>query len=283
MVYFLKDQSPTLPLASPKTHVPLLPVKERGLRFYSPEVGRWTSRDPIGERGGGDLYVYLNGAPTDLIDPIGLQAAGPTCCCCCAESLSIDNVQEIVEKKYTDMPTVVAIDKSCKGLPQHHDKPIDGNYFELKIGLSYVASTRPADCELRWSEFRWADKSTSYDLLPTAASWQAAVWNNCRKKPCPGSESLTIPDMPGIWSGDAPTDFKEYTTLKGRITVYSASTCHCAHDSLEVRFIQRVTLDGSGKHADPSKSCFAYQNGAGSWIKVPSDCSAIGDGDLHVP
>jgi hypothetical protein len=37
--------------ASPKTHVPLPRLQERGLRFYSPEVGRWLSFDPIRELG----------------------------------------------------------------------------------------------------------------------------------------------------------------------------------------------------------------------------------------
>ena len=45
--------------ASPKTHTPGSPVKERGHRYYMPEVGRWTSRDPIGEEGGINLAVYL--------------------------------------------------------------------------------------------------------------------------------------------------------------------------------------------------------------------------------
>ena len=31
-------------------------LKERGQRFYNPSSGRWLSRDPIGERGGRNLY-----------------------------------------------------------------------------------------------------------------------------------------------------------------------------------------------------------------------------------
>jgi hypothetical protein len=40
------------PLASPKTHTPLSRLQERGHRFYSTELSRWISRDPIGEMGG---------------------------------------------------------------------------------------------------------------------------------------------------------------------------------------------------------------------------------------
>jgi uncharacterized protein RhaS with RHS repeats len=41
--------------------------------FYDPNVGRWISRDPIGEEGGNALYVALNNAPADRIDPLGLK------------------------------------------------------------------------------------------------------------------------------------------------------------------------------------------------------------------
>jgi len=48
--------------ASLKTHTPDSRVKERGHRYYFPEVGRWLSKDPIEEEGGDNLYavVYNN-------------------------------------------------------------------------------------------------------------------------------------------------------------------------------------------------------------------------------
>ena len=44
--------------AMPKTHTPASPVKERGYRYYSPEMGRWLSRDPIGDEA---FVAYLRG------------------------------------------------------------------------------------------------------------------------------------------------------------------------------------------------------------------------------
>ncbi|MDA8383507.1 MAG: RHS repeat protein [Betaproteobacteria bacterium] len=41
-------------------------------REYDPSVGRWLSRDPIGEAGGENIYAYVNGSPVNQVDPSGL-------------------------------------------------------------------------------------------------------------------------------------------------------------------------------------------------------------------
>jgi len=46
-----------------------------GYRYYHPNLGRWISRDPIGEEGGLNLYFYSNNNPTNEIDWIGLAVA----------------------------------------------------------------------------------------------------------------------------------------------------------------------------------------------------------------
>jgi len=40
-------------------------------RAYDPDLGRWLSRDPIGETGGVNLYLYAFDDPTDLLDTDG--------------------------------------------------------------------------------------------------------------------------------------------------------------------------------------------------------------------
>jgi RHS repeat-associated protein len=42
-------------------------------RPYSPSLGRWTSRDPIGEEGGPNLYGFVRNRPVSLLDFLGLQ------------------------------------------------------------------------------------------------------------------------------------------------------------------------------------------------------------------
>ena len=46
-----------------------------GYRYYSPTQGRWLSRDPIGERGGANLYGIVDNNPVNHFDAFGLQAA----------------------------------------------------------------------------------------------------------------------------------------------------------------------------------------------------------------
>jgi RHS repeat-associated protein len=41
-------------------------------RAYDPNLGRWLSRDPIGENGGLNLYGYVGNNPVNLLDPLGL-------------------------------------------------------------------------------------------------------------------------------------------------------------------------------------------------------------------
>jgi len=48
-------------------------VSLRGLRSYSPGQGRWTSRDPIGERGENPLFVFVSNDPVDSWDLLGRE------------------------------------------------------------------------------------------------------------------------------------------------------------------------------------------------------------------
>ena len=79
-----------------------------GFRFYSPQLGRWLSRDPMGEpsfhgvlgargrampRSDANPHLFARGNPIDLIDPLGLEVQPPAdfhfphedegedCCC----------------------------------------------------------------------------------------------------------------------------------------------------------------------------------------------------------
>ncbi len=55
-------------------------------RYYSPTLGRWISRDPIGEEGGVCLYTFAANSPVIAIDPLG-------------RDYHIPNAQEILERE----------------------------------------------------------------------------------------------------------------------------------------------------------------------------------------
>ncbi|MFO0973764.1 MAG: RHS repeat-associated core domain-containing protein [Phycisphaerae bacterium] len=51
-----------------------LGVLHVGARWYWPETGRFLERDPIGIRGGANVYQYSSNCPTNRIDPKGLES-----------------------------------------------------------------------------------------------------------------------------------------------------------------------------------------------------------------
>jgi hypothetical protein len=48
-------------------------AEAHAMRWYSPNTGRWFSRDPIGEEGGENIYAAFNNSPTYNIDLFGLS------------------------------------------------------------------------------------------------------------------------------------------------------------------------------------------------------------------
>jgi len=57
---------------TPDTAFPYMHV---GARYYDPSSGRFLQRDPIGIRGGSNVYLYAQGAPSALLDPLGLRVS----------------------------------------------------------------------------------------------------------------------------------------------------------------------------------------------------------------
>ena len=48
-----------------------------GYRYYSPDIGRWISRDPIEEQGGFNLYAFVNNDPVNKIDVLSFNTWMP--------------------------------------------------------------------------------------------------------------------------------------------------------------------------------------------------------------
>ena len=68
-----------------------------GFRFLRLDCGRWPNRDPVEERGGINLYVYVANAPSTRIDLLGLQVIvqrDPRPCARCGLGTGTPHVQE---------------------------------------------------------------------------------------------------------------------------------------------------------------------------------------------
>ena len=62
-------------------------------RYYSPELGRFISADPIGYLGGLNLYAYVGNNPLNWIDPWGL----------CKEEIDDEEMVSIFDVGYQDI------------------------------------------------------------------------------------------------------------------------------------------------------------------------------------
>ncbi len=62
---------------STKYFMPEFGWYDYGRRYYSPKLGRWPIRDPIGEQGGVNLYGFVENNPVSSYDELGLYPATP--------------------------------------------------------------------------------------------------------------------------------------------------------------------------------------------------------------
>jgi len=178
-----------------------------GYRWYAPNLQRWPNPDPLGERGGLNLYEMLANDPVNSVDAFGLEKK---CCCACVTSLEIKNVQ-----KYTS-------------------GNLYGRKFDVVVGLKYIENGE-GDAQLKWEEAssrppdwqnqkpgEWYDMYARFPKTPTFNAW------NNRKQPCPGTETVTITDEP------AASLLMPARTLDFKITVKSGEKCKCDTKSLTV-------------------------------------------------
>jgi len=72
------------PHRSGKPHTPWGYLQLSGQRYYNPELGRWPSRDPIGEAGGVNIYGFVRNSAIIRFDILGLVP----CDCCDRDMMS---------------------------------------------------------------------------------------------------------------------------------------------------------------------------------------------------
>jgi RHS repeat-associated protein len=91
-------------------------------RPYEPNMARWISRDPIGERGGINLYQFVGNSPIDRIDPLGLLVTG-----------TYNEVTGVLTVMDLDTHETMSINAESGGKPFGDPIPV-GNYDILEQG-----------------------------------------------------------------------------------------------------------------------------------------------------
>jgi RHS repeat-associated protein len=112
-----------------------------GYRYYQPESGRWLGRDPIHERGGKNLYGFVNNDSIRLTDRLGLNNNPPesvsaaccgnpitiftpaTHCCCKANGTTCAGDNDIGSKVVAKAPIASGIQRHQYDLPSMPGAP----------------------------------------------------------------------------------------------------------------------------------------------------------------
>jgi RHS repeat-associated protein len=136
-----------------------------GYRYYKPSTGTWPNRDPIGEKGGMNLYDFVKNNPITLIDALGQRITTQEKSPAFKDAI----VKALDELTGSDLVWV------CWGL--------GGNYEQLRI--------RKAGSGSMWSELSWGldDSFHNYKMIrksetdnafeqPTAHWWNREIHIN---------------------------------------------------------------------------------------------------------
>jgi RHS repeat-associated protein len=144
-------------------------------RMYSPQWGRWLSRDPIEENGGIDLYSYVLNAPVNLLDLWGL--------CCDQQKADLAQAKENLS------------------LAQNHIQELEsirGSYVSSFMADKFVGNM------IKIQAIDQAIQSASSQRQAAAEAWNAAdkAYRQCLKDndddssnppPAPASAPINIP------------------------------------------------------------------------------------------
>jgi len=164
-----------------------------GMRWYSPNVGRFITRDPINERGGSNLYAMVFNNPVSLYDYLGLDDSGEEASTPIEHSEFLKQLGTLRGEPLTEAEMKIVTEQGCIGVSQIESviRPSDQEAF-MKGNKIPPQSTRASAPE-------WADKVTCFKG-PTAQSLAAQL-------KCTDCERKLVFSVQGDWkNGDEPLD-----------------------------------------------------------------------------
>jgi hypothetical protein len=108
-----------------------------GFRYYDPETGRWPNRDPLGERGGLNVYGFVGNNPNSYIDFLGLKGRDCTAYIVIGHNSDVESKINELAKDTNDFEN-----GSCAGMGCSLEKNITGEsdfndlFFEKNQNLA---------------------------------------------------------------------------------------------------------------------------------------------------
>jgi len=137
------------PPGQPKSHTPWGRLQLSGYRYYNPDLGRWVSRDPIGEDREPNLYGFVFNSPENMIHRDGL--------------------------------VIIDIDRPDRPIPGFGEKP--GKYHVTIAGHGHFDSERKCcQCyKVTWwtiEEFEWVTRKTSRGPI---GFWKIRGWTDVKR------------------------------------------------------------------------------------------------------
>ncbi|WP_229905737.1 RHS repeat-associated core domain-containing protein [Rahnella laticis] len=154
-------------------------------RYYDPALGRYITQDPIGPRGGWNLYGYVYSKPNELIDPLGLDIW--------IEGASLDE-PELHQSVNIGDPNA-EYDSYSYGMD---DFPYGNVYKDTEHGGSidfYKKTTKEQDESFKkgMDDKIGKSKNSIYGYDDICRSWSQREF-----KRAPGVEAKNIPQRPNI-------------------------------------------------------------------------------------
>jgi len=178
-------------------------AKDSGYRYYSPEISRWLSRDPIGEQGGWNLYGFVGNDSANEVDILGLITATKWAECTGQALLTL--IGEGVDKLFEKSAVKGNIRRYCEGECKNESdlgEMVGDTALDVDWGAVITDTASCLSVAVGSVSRSGATKGISLSIADNSITWQATV-----------TVSITVKNVAGqvLYTKEVSTDLQTYT------------------------------------------------------------------------